>query len=57
MDSYTNFDNNRNIDVAEDVERVTDRWARRLSRDSRISYDHALAVVQANAIVKGTRDD
>jgi hypothetical protein len=57
MQSYTIQNTSSNIVIAGRVETRADRWARRISRESRISISHAQAVLQANGIVKEPRDD
>jgi hypothetical protein len=57
MQSYTIQNTSGNIVMTGHIETHADRWARRISRESRISIAHAQAVLQANGIVKEPRDD
>ncbi len=57
MQSYTIQDASRNSIMTDRVETHNDRWARRISRENRISIAHAQAVLQANGMVKERRDD
>ena len=57
MRLYTIQDTIGNIAVAGQVETHADRWARRISRENRISIANAKAHLQANGIVKDQRDD
>jgi hypothetical protein len=57
MLKYTNFGEGCNMPVTEHVDRVVDRRALHLSRKIGITYDHALAFVLANAIIKVVSND
>jgi hypothetical protein len=57
MQSYTIQNTSGKIVMTGHIETHADRWARRISRESRISIAHAQAVLQANGIVKEPRDD
>jgi hypothetical protein len=57
MEPYIIQNTSRNSVMADRVETHTDRWARRISRENRISFVHAQAVLDANGIVKEPRDD
>jgi hypothetical protein len=52
MQPYTIQSPCGNIVKTDQVETYADRWARRISRENRISFVHAQAVLQANGIVK-----
>jgi hypothetical protein len=53
MQKYTNFGEGCNMPGTELVDDVVERRARHLSRKIGITYNHALTVVLANAIIKG----
>lgn len=55
MKTYSSFGASSNADVADDTERATERWARRISREIGLSYSHALALVRANLPIKEAR--
>jgi hypothetical protein len=54
---YTIQNTSSNIVVTGQVETHADRWARRISRENRISIAHAQAVLLANGIVKEAGDE
>jgi hypothetical protein len=57
MQKYTNFGEGCNTPGTDLVHEIVERRARHLSRNIGITYNHALAVVLANGIIKGTHND
>jgi hypothetical protein len=57
MQPYNIHNTSGNIVVVGQVETHADRWARRISRENRISIAHAQAVLQVNRAVKEPRDE
>jgi cell division protein ZapA (FtsZ GTPase activity inhibitor) len=57
MHHYTNLGEQGNTPALAHLDRLVDRRARQMSRQSGITYDHALAVVLANIIIKGATND
>jgi hypothetical protein len=57
MQTYTTNTADDNIVVSSQVETRAERWARRISREKRISVTHALIVLQANGAVRQARDE
>jgi hypothetical protein len=57
MNKYNKFGQGCNIPSTELIDHVVERRARSLSRETSISYYHAVAVVLANAITKGASSD
>jgi hypothetical protein len=57
MQPYNIHNTSGNTVVAGQVETHADRWARRISRENRISIAHAQAVLQVNGAVKKSHDE
>ena len=57
MQKYTNFGEGCNMPSTELVNHIVAHRARHLSRKIGITYDHALAVVLANIMIKGATND